>query len=83
MLESTLPFSDSTYSGAKLLLKGVDTVPGSYPSAPLHQVYLSSNHVNGQVTVGIQSSLPVNGIDFLLGNDLAGYKVIVNPLIII
>ena len=81
MLESTLPFSDSTYSGAKVLLKGVDTIPGSYPSAPLHQVYLSFNHVNGPVTVGIQSSLPVNGIDFLLGNDLAGDKVIVNPLV--
>ena len=80
MLESTLPFSDSTYSGAKVLLKGVDTIPGSYPSAPLHQVYLSSSHVNGPVTVGIQSSLPVNGIDFLLGNDLAGDKVTVNPL---
>ena len=81
MLESTLPFADSTYSGAKVLLKGVDTILGSYPSAPLHQVYLSSNHMNGPVTVGIQSSLPVNGIDFLLGNDLAGDKVIVNPLV--
>ena len=81
LLESTLPFSDSTYSGAKVLLKGVDTIPGSYPSASLHQVYLSSSHVNGQVTVGIQSSLPVDGIDFLLGNDLAGDKVILNPLV--
>ena len=81
MLENTLPFSDSTYSGAKVFLKGVDTIPGSYPSAPLHQVYLSSNHVNGPDTVGIQSSLYVNGIDFLLGNDLAGDKVIVNPLV--
>ena len=27
------------------------------------------------------NALPVNGIDFLLGNDLAGDKVIVNPLV--
>ena len=81
LLESTLPFFDSTYSRAKVALKRVDTIPGIYASAPLHQVYLSSSHVNGPVTVGIQSSLPVDGIDFLLGNDLAGDKVIVNRLV--
>ena len=33
LLQSTLPLSDSTYSGDNLLLKGVDTSLGSYPSA--------------------------------------------------
>ena len=42
LLESTLPLSDSTYSGDNVLLKGVDTSLGSYPSAPLHQIYISS-----------------------------------------
>ena len=64
-----------------MLLKGVDTSLGSYPSAPLHQVYISSSHVNGPVTVGITSSLPIDGIDFLLGNDLAGGKVVANSLV--
>ena len=81
LLQSTLPLSDSTYSGDNVLLKGVDTSLGSYPSAPLHQVYISSSHVNGPVTVGITSSLPINGIDFLLGNDLAGGKVVANSLV--
>ena len=81
LLQSTLPLSDSTYSGDNVLLKGVDTSLGSYPSAPLHQVYISSSHVNGPVTVGITSSLPIDGIDFLLGNDLAGGKVIANCLV--
>ena len=81
LLQSTLPLSDSTYSGDNVLLKGVDTSLGSYPSAPLHQVYISSSHVNGPVTVGITSSLPIDGIDFLLGNDLAGGKVVANPLV--
>ena len=81
LLQSTLPLSDSTYSGDNVLLKGVDTGLGSYPSAPLHQVYISSSHVNGPVTVGITSSLPINGIDFLLGNDLAGGKVVANSLV--
>ena len=81
LLQSTLPLSDSTYSGDNVLLKGVDTSLGSYPSAPLHQVYISSSHVNGPVTVGITSSLPIDGIDFLLGNDLAGGKVLANSLV--
>ena len=81
LLQSTLPISDSTYSGDTVLLKGVDTSLGSYPSAPLHQVYISSSHVNGPVTVGITSSLPIDGIDFLLGNDLVGAKVVANSLV--
>ena len=81
LLQSTLPLSDSTYSGDNVLLKGVDTSLGSYPSAPLHQVYISSSHVNGPVTVGITSSLPIDGIDFLLGNDLALGKVVANSLV--
>ena len=81
LLQSTLPLSDSTYSGDNVLLKGVDTSLGSYPSAPLHQVYISSSHVNGPVTVGVTSSLPIDGIDFLLGNDLAGGKVVANSLV--
>ena len=81
LLESTLPLSDSTYSGDNVLLKGVDTSLGSYPSAPLHQVYISSSHVNGPVTVSITSSLPIDGIDFLLGNNLAGGKVVANSLV--
>ena len=81
LLQSTLPLSDSTYSGDNVLLKGVDTSLGSYPSAPLHQVCISSSHVNGPVTVGITSSLPIDGIDFLLGNDLAGGKVVANSLV--
>ena len=64
-----------------MLLKGVDTSLGNYPSAPLHQVYISSSHVNGPVTVGITSSLPVDGIDFLLGNDLAEGKVVAGSLV--
>ena len=37
--------------------------------------------MNGPVTVGITSSLPIDGIDFLLGNDLAGGKVVANSLV--
>ncbi|KAG1701695.1 Solute carrier family 35 member C2 [Nymphon striatum] len=42
-------------------------------SVPLYCVKLKSDLVNGTVKVGVDSSLPVNGIHLLLGNDLAGF----------
>ena len=81
MLQSTLPISDSTYSSDNVLLNEVDTSVGSYPSALLQQVYISSSPVNGPVTVGITYLLPIYGIDFHLGNDVAGGKVVANSLV--
>ena len=46
---------------------------------PLHNIHLSSRLVSGPVTVGVRSSLPYKGIQFILGNDLAGEKVIADP----
>ena len=37
--------------------------------------------VTGLVAVGIRPSLPFKGVHLLLGNDLAGDKVVVNPLL--
>ena len=39
LLESTLPLSDSTYSGDNVLLKGVDTSLGIYPSEGTSQTF--------------------------------------------
>ena len=38
-----------------------------------------SDLVSGYVAVGIRPTLPVDGVSLLLGNDLTGEKVIVNP----
>ena len=48
---------------------------------PLHHVNLSSDLVTGLVVIGITPSLPFKGVHLLLGNDLAGDKVVVNPLV--
>ena len=43
---------------------------------------MSSDLVSGPVAVGIRPSLPFKeGVHLLLGNDLAGDKVVVNPLL--
>ena len=50
-------------------------------NVPLHNISLSSDFVNGLVTVGIRQTLPIKGVHLLLGNDLAGDKAVVNPLV--
>ena len=56
-----LPFSEDTYSGANVLIKGIDSP--SYMPIPLHRVYLITDLVSGPVVmIGLKSSLPFNGI---------------------
>ena len=78
ILADILPFSEKTSSGTSVLIQGVEcrTV-----NIPLHYVNLSSNLVTGPVVIGIKPSLPFKGVHLLLGNDLAGDKVVVNPLV--
>ena len=80
LLTDTLPFSYDSYSGSNVLIKGVDSV--DYSSIPLHNVYLASKLVSGPVNVGIKPSLPFKGISLLFGNDLAGDKVVTDPILI-
>ena len=47
----------------------------------VHVVYLKSSLVSGPVKVGIRSSLPFEGEHLILGNKLAGNKVVVNPVV--
>ena len=77
ILADTLPFSEKT-SGTSVLIQGVKC---GFVNVPLHNIYMSSDLVNGPVAVGIRQTLPLKGVHLLLGNDLAGDKVVVNPLV--
>uniref|UniRef100_A0A672PHY8 CCHC-type domain-containing protein n=1 Tax=Sinocyclocheilus grahami TaxID=75366 RepID=A0A672PHY8_SINGR len=76
MVSDILPFSDESYCGSNILVRGIEmqVVP-----VPLHRVHLDSTLVSGFVRVGIRRSLPMKGITFILGNDLAGGKVVPAP----
>ena len=78
LLEATLPLSEETSAGVNVLIQGLEVKP---ISVPLHRVKLQSNLVSGVVTVGIRPSLPVKGVDLILGNDLAGGKVFADPCV--
>ena len=71
LLESSLPQSAVTSTGASTLIQGVEL---ETVSVPLHKVILNCNIVSGPVILGVRHSLPVKGIDLILGNDLAGEK---------
>ena len=78
LLEGILPLSEETSAGASVLIQGVEL---GFIKVPLHVVELKSDFVCGSVTVGVRPTLPIEGVSLLLGNDLAGDKVIVNPIV--
>ena len=67
-----LPLSEQTSLAASVLMQGMEL---NTITVPLHQVYLRSSLITGPVVVGVRSTLPVTGLSFILGNDLAGGKV--------
>ena len=79
MLSSVSPISTDGEVGAKALIQGID---GGYIPVPLHNVVLKSGLVSGVVVMGMVPSLPIDGVDFLLGNDLAGDKVSLTSVLV-
>lgn len=67
-----LPFSVENFCDSYILCQGFEM---STIKVPLHYVNLESQLVSGEVRVGVRPVLPIMGIDFILGNDLAGEKV--------
>ena len=76
VLGSVLPFSDKSETGLNVLLQGVEL---GIVSVPLHKVFLRCSLKTGPVVIGVRSSVLVRGITVLLGNDLAGGRIIENP----
>ena len=67
-----------TLPGTSVLIQGVKY---GFVNVPLHNICLSSDLVNGPVVVGFRQTLPFKCVHLLLGNDLAGDKVVVYPLV--
>ena len=49
---------------------------------PLHELNIKSSLINGNIVIGMRPSLPVERISLILGNDLAGEKVMVDPRVV-
>ena len=78
MLYSVLPFTENSFTPANVLISGVEM---GVLEVPLHEVNIKSSLIN-VIHVGMKPSLPVEGISLILGNDLAGEKVMVDPRVV-
>ena len=75
MLDSELPLTGNCFTGANVLISGVEM---GVLEVPLHEVNIKSNLINGNIVTGMKPSVPAEGISLTLGNDLAGEKVMVD-----
>ena len=79
MLDSVLPLTENSFTGANVLISGVEM---GLLEVPLHEVNIKSSLINGNIVIGMRPSLPVEGISLILGNDLAGERVMVDPRVV-
>ncbi len=49
---------------------------------PLHMAHLQSDLVTGTDPLGVRAELPVDGVNLILGNGLAGGKVFSYPVVV-
>lgn len=69
VLADLLPFSSESACKANVVVSGIEM--GCVP-APLHYVHLKSGLVSGRFPITILSRFPIDGVGFIMGNDLAG-----------
>jgi len=72
ILESALPFSPATETRDFILMRGMKM--GLVPVLR-HKMVLDCDLVQGVVVVGVRPALPIDGVEMILGNDLAGGMV--------
>lgn len=72
ILADKIQLSGDTFCGSSVIVQGIEMGCMKFP---LHHVHLQSELCTGFVRVAVCPSLPVKGVDFILGNDLAGGKV--------
>ncbi|XP_076056339.1 uncharacterized protein LOC143034289 [Oratosquilla oratoria] len=76
LLSDVIPNISNAFTGEKVLLSDLT----SQTSYPLAEVYLECAFLTSQVQVAVRhGSLPIHGIKFLLGNDLADTLIVPPP----
>ena len=79
MLDSVLPLTENSFTGANVLISGVEM---GVLEVPLHEVNIKSSLINGNIVIRMRPSLNVESISLILGNDLAGERVMVDPRVV-
>uniref|UniRef100_A0A8C6LSG2 CCHC-type domain-containing protein n=1 Tax=Nothobranchius furzeri TaxID=105023 RepID=A0A8C6LSG2_NOTFU len=74
--DGVLPLSSLSSCQSSAIVQGIGM---TFVSAPLHKLYVRSSFINIHCKVAVLPALPVKGVDFILGNDLAGGMVVPVP----
>lgn len=69
---SVLPFTNESGTGSFIPVLGMGL---NVLQVPMHNIMLCSNLFQGQAVVGVCPALPVEGVNVILGNGLAGARV--------
>lgn len=72
LLKGAVPFIENVFTGDMVVSQGVSGAV----TVPVCQVFLKTDLVSKFVDVAVQDTLPVEAVSFLLGNDIAGNKVV-------
>ncbi len=72
IVTAALPFSDKTDTGAFIPVRGMGM---TILCVPRHKMMLSCELFQGEVAVVVRPALPLEGIQMIMGNDIAGSRV--------
>ena len=64
MLDSVLPLTENSFTGANELISGVEM---GVLEVPLNEVNIRSSLINGNIVIGMRPSLPEEEISLILG----------------
>ncbi|KAI2644500.1 hypothetical protein H4Q32_028512 [Labeo rohita] len=72
VLSKILDFCADSACEASTIVQGIEM---GFVTIPLHRVWVTSELASGCFEVAVRDSLPVKVVDFIMGNDIAGGKV--------
>ena len=79
ILANVLPVSDTSACTTSTIVRGIGM---GFVPAPLHYVHVTSDLVTGFFPVAVRPCFPIEGVDFIMGNDIAGGKVYPAPEVV-
>ncbi|XP_068240141.1 uncharacterized protein [Palaemon carinicauda] len=78
IVKEKVPGLEKTFTSDRLVFRSL----GGLATVPLCRIYLHWGLLTRYVTVGVVDELPIQGVDFLMGNNFAGGKVVPSPIVV-
>ncbi|XP_064093712.1 uncharacterized protein LOC135206254 [Macrobrachium nipponense] len=78
VVRDAVPGIENCMTQDSVILKSI----GGLTTVPRAKLHVDCNLFTGNTVVGVVDSLPIPNIDFLLGNDIAGARVIPDPVVV-